>query len=250
MQRWIILILIKEVSMALFCARNGSLQTIKGVFECKNMLREGVDYEKYDWLVGDGSAYINTNYLLDFDDIKTSIFRLYNTGNQVFEGSRYGTENNGAGTVLGYNNNIVYSSFFSPDGKMARWNNNIPINVENTVIMSKNGITLNGNKIISESATNHPIVGSRFESTTPYLIFASWIGIWQIDNRRQQVDYKSFEIEGKLHLTPCQLLKSIPSTLDANNRARNAGECGMYDSVSGKFFGNVASRGSFTVTND
>lgn len=36
--------------MAIYVANNGSLQTIKGIYECKDMLREGVDYIKGDWL--------------------------------------------------------------------------------------------------------------------------------------------------------------------------------------------------------
>lgn len=218
----------------------------------QNKLIEGVDYETADWLKGDAVAYINTNYLLDFDDIKTSIFRSYNTANQVFEGSRYEpqpTTNNGAGTVIGYARGSNYSSFFSPNGLMSHWNRTIPINVESTVVMSKNGITLNGTNISSVDQVT-PIVGSRFDSVTPYLIFASWIHNWQIDNRRQKVDYKSFEIEGKLHLVPCKLLRSIPRNLDAQCKERVAGECGMIDLNSGKFYGNVASSGTFTVEND
>lgn len=61
---------------------------------------------------------------------------------------------------------------------------------------------------------------------------------------------RNFKIDGVINLTPCRLLRSIPAELDANGRARSAGECGMYDSVSGKFYGNVASSGTFSVEND
>ena len=54
----------------------------------------------------------------------------------------------------------------------------------------------------------------------------------------------------RVNMTPCRLLRPIPASLDANGIARNAGECGMFDAVSGKFFGNVASSGSFTVSDN
>ena len=53
-----------------------------------------------------------------------------------------------------------------------------------------------------------------------------------------------------INLTPCRLLRPIPATLDGNGIARNAGECGMFDAVSGKFYGNVAATGNFTVSDN
>lgn len=52
------------------------------------------------------------------------------------------------------------------------------------------------------------------------------------------------------NLIPVKLLKSIPSKYDANGIARQAGECGMYNSVNGLFYGNVASSGTFTVSDN
>lgn len=51
----------------------------------------------------------------------------------------------------------------------------------------------------------------------------------------------------KMNLVPCKLLQSIPAILDGNGIARQAGECGMWDKVSNKFYGNVANSGTFTV---
>ena len=48
---------------------------------------------------------------------------------------------------------------------------------------------------------------------------------------------------------PCRLLRPIPATLDGNGIARNADECGMYNSVNGLFYGNVGS-GTFTVSDN
>lgn len=59
----------------------------------------------------------------------------------------------------------------------------------------------------------------------------------------------SIYVDGVERYIPCRLLRPIPASLDANGIARNAGECGMYDSISGKFYGNVGS-GTFTVSDD
>lgn len=56
--------------------------------------------------------------------------------------------------------------------------------------------------------------------------------------------------EGVDVLVPCTLLRSIPRNLDAQCKERVAGECGMIDLISGKFYGNVANNGTFTVEND
>lgn len=52
------------------------------------------------------------------------------------------------------------------------------------------------------------------------------------------------------NLVPCRLLRPIPAALDGNGIARNAGDCGMYNLVNGLFYGNVAPDGSFTVSDN
>lgn len=56
-------------------------------------------------------------------------------------------------------------------------------------------------------------------------------------------------VDGIERYIPVRLLRPIPAALDANGIARNAGECGMFDSISGKFYGNVGS-GAFTVSDN
>lgn len=55
-------------------------------------------------------------------------------------------------------------------------------------------------------------------------------------------------VDGIERYIPCRLLRPIPAPLDGNSIARNSNECGMYDSISGKFYGNVANSGKFTVS--
>lgn len=57
------------------------------------------------------------------------------------------------------------------------------------------------------------------------------------------------KISDELDLVPCKLTHGIPASMDANGIARPAGTCGMWDKVNDKFYGNVASSGSFTVSN-
>jgi hypothetical protein len=61
---------------------------------------------------------------------------------------------------------------------------------------------------------------------------------------------KKLEIDNILYLTPVRLLRPLPAYMDANGKPRAAGECGMWDKVSNKFYGNVASSGRFTVLNN
>ena len=81
--------------------------------------------------------------------------------------------------------------------------------------------------------------------------FNDSIWLYAINNNQSKYfhgDIAYFNIEpNKVRMTPCRLLRPIPATLDANGIARNADECGMYNSVNGLFYGNVASSGKFTV---
>jgi hypothetical protein len=60
----------------------------------------------------------------------------------------------------------------------------------------------------------------------------------------------SITVDGVERYIPVKLLRPIPSTYDANGIARQAGECGMYDTVNDVFYGNAASSGSFSVSDD
>lgn len=57
-------------------------------------------------------------------------------------------------------------------------------------------------------------------------------------------------IEGIANLAPCKLLRPCPSNLSANGKPYAEGECGMIDSITGKFFGKSNTSDIFTVYND
>lgn len=47
------------------------------------------------------------------------------------------------------------------------------------------------------------------------------------------------------HMIACQLIQNISAELASDNKPHQSGEYGMYDEVSGKFFGNASSTGYF-----
>lgn len=212
-------------------------------------LEEGVDYQRYDWLKGDGTAYMTDTtensfssdlYNLDFGDIKifdsTQTVGLFY--NWVASGSKY--------AYLKYiNSSMRFAWHITNQGY------NIGVTLENGNLLIKpniindsrvNGICINNNKSYKIGNTRFfsiGTVGSGAQISAP-----AGIGITQF--------VQSYVSDGTIRreLKPCKLLRSIHASFDANRITRQAGECGMIDLISGKFFGNVAASGSFTVSND
>lgn len=212
-------------------------------------LEEGVDYQRYDWLKGDGTAYMTDTtensfssdlYNLDFGDIKifdsTQTVGLFY--NWVASGSKY--------AYLKYiNSSMRFAWHITNQGY------NIGVTLENGNLLIKpniindsrvNGICINNNKSYKIGNTRYlsiGTVGSGAQISAP-----AGIGITQF--------VQSYVSDGTIRreLKPCKLLRSIPASLDANGIARHTGECGMIDLISGKFYGNVANTGTFTVEND
>lgn len=58
------------------------------------------------------------------------------------------------------------------------------------------------------------------------------------------------EISKVNSLTPIQLTSDLPAYLASDNLPHAAGECGMWDSISEKFYGNANSSGEFSVENE
>jgi hypothetical protein len=218
--------------MAIFVAKNGSLQTLKGVYECKNMLREGVDYEGYDWLKADIPISINMMSL----PINSKNFEFKRNWIQVLNS--------------GYFQTSSYSYYlYDLNGRLIPkiWDNKQKKDVyfaSVNVGLGIHTITANNNGVTISSATN--------TTTLPWYGNEATVVFNRAHNENKHTIHltSSIKVDGVTRYVPCQLLQDIPATLDANGKARVAGECGMYDSISGKFFGNVASTGSFTVVND
>ena len=202
-----------------------------GTFKAVN-LAEGVDYEVYDWLVANGDD------LQSSDSQNVALFSFPSDINLVGKTVQltmgapcrdiYVYRYVGAGLYL-----ILYV-----------WNGNVGVNVNNQAILfsplvSKEPMVLDfENNLVSYNEQHTQIAGDSF-----YIYFPTTA----IEGKRK---YGRIYCQGLFDFIPVKLLHSIPSKYDANGIARQAGECGMYDTVNDKFYGNVAPSGSFTVEDD
>lgn len=214
--------------MAIFVAKNGQLQTLKGVYECKNMLREGVDYVTYDWLKADIPSNVTMMQLpVNSNNVEYDLQRLEHGNTTIF-----------------HTKNDEYKYFFWQDGYTIGVYD-VKGDRDITYKYYDSTVSLFHIKTDSSSVVFNTINVGVFGFPITNILWKNSSG-----SRGDITKTSSIKVDGVVRYVPCKLLRSIPSTLDANGKARVAGECGMYDSVSGKFFGNVASTGSFTVTND
>lgn len=214
-----------------------SSNSVKLVYRRKDALIEGEDYEKYHLLNGytdDGVTLLTTGA-----DIGVNAIPL---DNKVFTIELGQVSRNVC--IFGkspwfipmwcmYANNQYIMQLQERNG-----NNNT---VHNMTLLwnTSNVVTLDfQNKVAKLGNNSFNIDGSDYNFDGFHSI------IWQ--NPRTVGKIK---ISDELHLVPCKLLKPVPKWLDANGIRRNIGECGMIDLVSGKFYGNVNSVGTFTVEN-
>ena len=197
-------------------------------------------YEEHEWLVGDGTAYINTDIkLVESDTIE---IKIKNTNIPSSDETFYLVYGNNSGSY----NCVTYVLFYlghmeirptktqSSNAKLLSGGLS-----EHTLVQTSTSITYDG-RVVWEGES------SFLEIDTKCALFTSFTD--SVHKYKGNVAY--FRILGKLSLVPCRLLRSIPAALDANGIARDAGECGMWDKVGNKFYGNVASTGRFTVLNN
>jgi len=208
-----------------------SNNSVKLVYRRKDALIEGEDYEKYHWLVANGddlqSSSSQNVALFSFP----SDVNLVGKTVQLTIGAPcrdiYVYRYVGAGLYL-----VLYV-----------WNGNVGINVNNQAILfsplvSQEPMVLDfENNLVSYNGQQAQIAGDSF-----YIYFPSNA----IEGKRK---YGRIYCQGLFDFIPCKLLKPVPKWLDANGIRRQVGECGMIDLVSGKFYGNVNSVGTFTVEN-
>jgi len=202
----------------------------------QNKLIEGVDYETADWLKGDGNAYIDTKVTnLSISDYIKTIFD--DSANIGFYGRTWGREGNRL--VVGNNNNRPSITVWGTKGFILYTNNNI-------YVYDMYFDLLNNKVIVNNQVFNLPLP---HDNGVSFILFARH---WDNDSIDfiNKAKFKSFEIHNQINLVPCKLLHSIPRNLDAQCKERQTGECGMIDLISGKFYGNVANSGTFTVEND
>jgi hypothetical protein len=224
---------------------NGKCITRLALGKEMTRLVEGDDFVRAEWLVGDGTAYINT---------------LRNAN----EGLEYETKcvlpENGT-YLMWYRTDtanpimVVKNSLSSGDQGRVRISNISSI-VRLTPLTDLE-ITTDGTSI-EINGTSHTVTKQPLYNMPLRLFHA------EVEERAMPEIRDNYTTNGVKcayfrfisncttiqNLIPCRLLRAIPASLDANGIARNAGECGMIDTVRKIFYGNVANGGTFTVSDN
>lgn len=222
------------------------LQEIQSIYISQNRLVEGKDYVRAEWLKKSGLARIDipTNY--NMVDSVTCYFKHYGgtTGQMpVFGGNKIhgllwqlleNSSTDKSNKLDTYFNNQYFFNISAKEGKFK-----VKFNWQTKKrLISWNDVSKGGWLSCALDKTN-----------TKISVLDCWRFNQSWHTHSGALAMKYFFLAPNIYLYPCQLLQDIPATLDANGIARTAGECGMIDSISGKFYGNVASSGSFTVEN-
>lgn len=217
---------------------NGKCITRLALGKEMTRLVEGDDFVRAQWLIGDGTAYIVNKYNLWNNNVETRSAKInlqkWENNDLVY------TDTNGLNWAIQQNPSPQLMVNFREEGA------GIHILQLNTApeTFELKFYKKNGYAVCLFDGIEHQ-GGTMTESK------------WNKDISPRIYSYKMSYIREVLpngsyrsNLVPCRLLRPIPAALDANGTARNAGECGMYDSVSGKFYGNVAASGNFTVSDN
>lgn len=239
-----------------------SNNSVKLVYRRKDALIEGEDYEKYHWLVSNSedskTPYIDTLIIPNLNQNIAFSFRVINSNHNGSEPGVYGAviptswsncvircyKNTSYNyIILEYNNNnadfpqrenMIIKTEFSDEKE---YDCSLSINSSTTALGVING---ESKELVANSNVNFIL------NPQPTHKFFMQNGVnWSFNS----VGFKKFSITNIISLVPCKLLKPVPKWLDANGIRRQVGECGMIDLVSGKFYGNVNSVGTFTVEN-
>lgn len=212
---------------------NGKCITRLALGKEMTRLVEGDDFVRGEWLVGDGTAYIDT-LVSDLTNVNVVIC-CFSAKGVLVDNRIFGREMSGSWLTVGVdmNNNSRLSVWIGNSLQYPSIDTNEDF-IEIDLI----------NNIARTSLQSYNFNAPASIGRTFYLFGNNGYNIPFVGKIKQ------FTIGNTLHFVPCRLLRPIPATLDANGIARNAGECGMYDAVSGKFYGNVASSGAFTVSDN
>jgi hypothetical protein len=209
-----------------------------------------VVYEEHEWLVGDGSAYINTKVKLHFATDSVYIKGSKNgvtTDKSRFFGNYSGGENAKSLELIYYTSvqNDTVSKPFVTDGRFGI-NPSSEFEFYTTPFSSTTSVSIiyNGDTTIFNVNLNEEYL--EYEASNDLILLNT--NDTRYCMKANVANFKVIRSSTIIrNLIPCRLIRPIPATLDANGIARDAGECGMWDKVSNKFYGNVASTGRFTV---
>ena len=204
-------------------------------------------YDRKEWLVGDGSAYIDTNIIVDVPSLRYSLEFIHDTNNIDFLcGSRDSTQNDSCSSAImidNVHNDMIRLDAISTNLLYVNIMPNVPNEVHidcqtNSAIVNNSSIP--GNRTIFNNSSNtfrifslYPKDNSMFPNTCTC----------------KMSYFNLYDCTHSLNLIPCTLTMDLPASMDANNIARTKGTSGMWDLVSDRFYGNVANSGTFKAVN-
>ena len=206
----------------------------------QNRMIEGEDYETYDWLKADipiGTSMMNLPINSKNFEFKRNWIQLMNSSYFVISDS-----NNHYSYYIADQNqrNMLPQIFYSGN------RSNVYVS-SSKLDFGIHTIIANNDEVTISSATNTATL-PWYENEAIVVIFNN---AYEKNVHKHTIHLtSSIKVDGVTRYVPCQLLRSIPRNLDAQCKERQAGDCGMIDLISGKFYGNVASSGTFTVEND
>ena len=236
---------------------NGKCITRLALGKEMTRLVEGDDFVRAEWLCGRNGAFIDTMHPLSvFEDAFEIRARIADETAPNPDGG----ENDLFG-VMSDDGRRCICFYARNSGRLFFAYSNILLNGNQIYFGDKNVFSA---KMVADNSNFTVFCDGESKSATvgtfPQGVFGRSIALFQLTTTKTQnyfhgdiayfrITDPTFSID-RVNMTPCRLLRPIPASLDANGIARNAGECGMYDTVSGKFYGNVANSGSFTVSDD
>lgn len=125
------------------------------------------------------------------------------------------------------------------------------VNSRNNYSQGVVNINFNTKKVTLAGGTyTVSFVPTILQNTFPLFAKKANNGTATIANEAANLCISYFKVDGLIDLKPCKLLRPIPRNLDAQCKSRQTGECGMIDLISGRFYGNVAESGTFSLAWD
>lgn len=212
--------------MAMYVCQGGKLVQVNHIYQCvTDRMREGIEYQRYDWLKAVAGA--NTTMLkLPTDSYNVDFsFRNYTIYNTLLFN---------AGDNYSYHMDDNYGNFYIwKTNELERYYNVWKKGQSTSVNAYDGNINIGETNVKSYGKINNVLIRNAEGS-----------------NFNINIDFSAIYVDGVLRYSPCQLLRPISAQLSTDNKPHPSGECGMVDSVSGKFFGNANTSGSFSVYND
>ena len=205
-------------------------------------------YERKEWLQGDGSAYMQISQTSRTDFNINLTYKLSNVYKQMLYGSFYSTSGGWKGNMLtwGETNGIADKILLRINTNNG--NNYINLGAQNIDVVHT--IKVVDGRCYFDDVDRGVCPGySIYNYDKPFLLFNGYNVDTITESNASNASISKFSIEGYCNLIPCTLTMDLPASMDANNIARTKGTSGMWDLVSDRFYGNVASSGTFKAVN-